>query len=1026
MKYNFNYDKGAENVFGFSGSNAECWEFKNNTSDACNFLGTVPDNWSDDFEARYPDKSTNITRFKQMHNWVVSTCQANATGATLASSYTDVDGNKHTVDNAAYRLAKFKTEFEQWFDMHYSAVYYTYTFFALMVDQRAKNMFLTYWAEKEKWFPYFYDNDTSFGINNEGHLTFDYYHEDTDKVDSANVYNGQNSTLWVNFREAFPDVIQECYQTIRNDGKLTYDILVDRFITQGADKWSAAVYNEDSEYKYISMLRSDDDAENLYQVKGSGEEHFKYFIENRLDYCDSKWYASDYADDIVSLRIYTPETYAGVTPNADITVTPYSNMYCGVRYGAGGTLKQEKATKNVPVTFDAPNNTFNDTETAIYGASNISSLGDLSPLYCGTLNVSKADKLVELIVGSNATGYVNQNMKELSVGNNKLLQKINIQNCVNLVDPLNLSLCPNIEEIYAEGSGITGVSLPKSGYLKKMYLPATIVDLTIQNQASLADFTMAGYDALKTMTIENCPTIDAIAIAHAAPNLTNVRITGLNLHWETVDDEFIEFFSNIGGIDDDGDLTDTATISGTCYIEALTGEQYARVQEVFPYLDITYGQLASVITYMNDAGTEKLYEEAIYNGGSASDPVTDKDISKPTKESTAQYEYTFSGWSTTPGGSASASALTNINANRTVYAAFTSTARSYLVTFRNDDMSTIHSEWVPYGGNATYSTIPTSSLGADYEFKGWKPSPTNITANIIVEAKYKAPPLSVLDGMAWAEIAEISAAGTAANYFDVGDCKAVDIKGTVGSFEFDHTLYACVLGIDHNKDLEGAGVTFGCFTYIFDTTRKDVALVDNPRYGKSFSDGTMTYNAQHWGFGNYGGWAGCDMRYDILGSTDVPPSGYGATAASGRTGYNPSATCTSNPVANTLMAALPADLRAVLKPITKYTNNVGNMSKLETAVTATIDYLPLLAEYEIFGSISSANTYEQNKQAQYAYYAAGNSKVRYRYITLDNTANWWMRSPDRSSHAFCYATTGGTSYVSSVSSSYGVAPVFLV
>ena len=1025
MKYNFNYDKGAENVFGFSGSNAECWEFKNNTSDACNFLGTIPDGWGDDFEARYPDKSTNITRFKQMHNWVVSTCQDNATGATLASSYTDVDGNKHTVDNAAYRLAKFKTEFEQWFDMHYTAVYYTYTFFALMVDQRAKNMFLTYWAEKEKWFPYFYDNDTSFGINNEGHLTFDYYHEDTDKVDSANVYNGQNSTLWVNFRMAFPDVIQECYQTIRNDGKLTYDILVDRFITQGADKWPAAVYNEDSEYKYISMLRSEDDAENLYQVKGSGEEHFKYFVENRLDYCDSKWYASDYADDIVSLRIYTPETYAGVTPNADITVTPYSNMYCGVRYGAGGTLKQEKATKNVPVTFEAPNNTFNDTETAIYGASNISSLGDLSPLYCGTLNVSKADKLVELIVGSNATGYVNQNMKELSVGNNKLLQKINIQNCVNLVDPLNLSLCPNIEEIYAEGSGITGVSLPKSGYLKKMYLPATIVDLTIQNQASLADFTMAGYNALKTMTVENCPTVDAIAIAYAAPNLTNVRLTGLNLHWETIDDEFIEFFANIGGIDDEGDLTDTAIISGTCYIEELTGEQYARVQEVFPYLDITYGQLTSVITYMNETGTTKLYEETIYNGGSASNPVTDNDISAPTKASTAQYEYTFSGWSTTPGGSASASALTNINANRTVYAAFTSTVRSYTVTFKNDDGSTLHTETVQYGGNATYSTTPTSSQGADYEFKGWSPSPTNITGNLTCTAQYKSP-ASALDGMTWAEIAEISAAGTAANYFDVGDCKAVDIKGTVGSLALDTTLYVYVLGIDHNKDLEGSGVTFGGFKTASDGGI-DVALCD-ANYNTSKTDGTKTFNVQHWGYNNYGGWAGCDMRYDILGSTDVQPSGYGANAVSGRIGNNPSNTCTSNPVANTLMAALPADLRAVLKPITKYTDNVaGGSGSVETNISATIDYLPLLAEYEIFGTRSRANEYEKNKQAQYAYFAAGNSKVKYNHSSTGSAVCWWERSPGGSNYiSFCFVSSNGGASTDTAHYSNGLAPAFLV
>lgn len=852
---------------------------------------------------------------------------------------------------------------------------------------------------------------------------FDYYHEDTDKLDGANVYNGQNSTLWVNFREAFPDIIQTCYQTIRNEGKLTYDVLVDRFIIQGADKWSASVYNEDSEYKYISMLRSEGETENLYQVKGSGEEQFKYFVENRLDYCDSKWYASDYADDIISLRIYTPETYEGVTPNADITVTPYSNMYCGVRYGAGSSLIQKKAVENVPITFEAPDDTFNDTETAIYGASNISSLGDLSPLYCGTLNVSKAGKLVELIVGSGVTGYVNQNMKELSVGNNDLLQKIDIRNCINLVTPLDLSFCTNIEEIYAEGSGITGVSLPKSGYLKKMYLPATIVDLTIQNQSLLADFTMAGYDALRTMTIENCPTIDAIAIAYAAPNLTNVRITGLNLHWETVDDEFIEYFANIGGIDDEGDLTDIAIISGNCYIEELTGAQYRRIQEVFPYLNITYGQLTSVITYMNDTGTTKLYEETIYNGGSASNPVTDGDIATPTKSSTAQYNYEFSGWSTTPGGSANANALINIDADRTVYAAFTSTVRSYIVTFVNDDGSILHTETVEYGGNATYSTIPVSSQDADYEFKGWEPSPTNITGNLTCTAQYIT---SVLESMTWAEISEISAEGTAANYFDVGDCKAVDLKGTVGSLVLDTTLYVYVLGIDHNKDLEGSGITFGGFKTV-SYSGLDVALCDAD-YNNSKVDGTKMFNVQHWGYYNYGGWAGCDMRYDILGSTDVQPSGYGAGAVLGRTGNNPSDTCTSTPVANTLMAALPADLRAVLKPITKYTDNVaGGSGDVETNISATIDYLPLLAEYEIFGTRSRANEYEKNKQAQYTYFAAGNSKKKRNHSSTSFTVSWWERSPEAyNDYIFCCVFSSGNSLYSSPQTSLGLAPAFLV
>lgn len=132
-KGNYNYDKGAEYVFGFTKDyDVECWEFKNNTSDACNFLGPVPTAWGDDFEARYPEESTNITRFKEMHDWVVS-----------------------TKDD----LEKFKMEFEDHFDMHYSLIYYVYTFFALMVDQRAKNMFLTYWGETGKWQPWFYDND---------------------------------------------------------------------------------------------------------------------------------------------------------------------------------------------------------------------------------------------------------------------------------------------------------------------------------------------------------------------------------------------------------------------------------------------------------------------------------------------------------------------------------------------------------------------------------------------------------------------------------------------------------------------------------------------------------------------------------------------------------------------------------------------------------------------------------------------------------------------------------------------------
>lgn len=748
-KYNFNFDKGSEEVFGFTTAHdVECWEFKNNTSGACNFLTEVPDNWSEDFEARYAVDENDLSRFKIMHSWVVSTRQDAATGEALVNSYTDIDGNIHTVDNAAYRLARFKTEFEDYFDMHYSLIYYVYTFVALMVDQRAKNMFLTYWGETGKWQPWLYDNDTCFGINNEGELVFDYYHEDIDIVNNENVYNGQNSTLWMNFRMAFPDKIKETYQNLRNNKVITFEKFIEYFIYNGSDMWSASVYNEDSDYKYISMLKSDNDASNLYQVRGTGEEHLKYFIENRLNYCDSKWYASDYANDYVALRVYTPTTWAGIEPNPSITVTPFSNMYAGVRYKANGTLLQQRAEKNVPVTFSPPSGTdlsysedFSDTESAIYGASQISSLGDLAPLYCGTLNVSKATKLINLKVGDSTEGYVNEHLHSLSIGTNKLLKTINVCNCPKLTSELALSECPNIEEIYATGSGITGVALANSGFLKIVQLPATITSLVLKNQLYIDELTLEGYDAIETLWIENCPTIDELELFNSCPNVKRVRLTGVNWSFENTDFLYSLKERNLYGIDENNTNTENAWIDGVCHITTLTGEEMAELNALYPYLKITYTNLTTQLIFMSEDGTTELCRQTIINGGNGVDPTTNGTISTPTKTSTAQYSYTFAGWSLTSGGTAAATALKNVTADRYVYAAFTSAIRTYTVKFYNGStlLQTVNN--VPYGSTAKYTGNTPIKTGVsnveDYEFNGWSPSNIDIIGETSCYAQFK-------------------------------------------------------------------------------------------------------------------------------------------------------------------------------------------------------------------------------------------------------------------------------------------------
>lgn len=307
---------------------------------------------------------------------------------------------------------------------------------------------------------------------------------------------------------------------------------------------------------------------------------------------------------------------------------------------------------------------------------------------------------------------------------------------------------------------------------------------------------------------------------------------------------------------------------------------------------------------------------------------------------------------------------------------------------------------------------------------------------VAVTAKFM-PDKKALNDTSWAEIRIVSAADQGANYWAVGDRKAVPINGTVGQQAINGTYYVYILGFNHNVAREGKGIHFGGFkTALIDGT--DICLIDNYFNQYQSYNGTKYFQMNHWGNSsnsntNYGGWAACDMRYDILGSTDKAPTPYGSVKTITATGQNPSTACATKPVANTLMAALPADLRAVMQPMTKYTDNKGNTPDVAASVTATTDYLPLLSEIEIFGTNGGgkhyANKYERNYQEQYAYFSSGNSQVKNSQRDTGSRAYYWLRGPayydSSDNNLFCY--TDGK-YLSPLDAckSLGLAPVFKV
>jgi hypothetical protein len=130
--------------------------------------------WYDDFEARFPSDSwRDYSKLKEFISWVKSTWREAATGSNLSqsvtytlpsdatiapyratdSSFTETDEINNGVatgrkivtfrkDTAAYRLSKFRVELSDYVELDSALFYYLFTELFLMIDSRAKNMFV--------------------------------------------------------------------------------------------------------------------------------------------------------------------------------------------------------------------------------------------------------------------------------------------------------------------------------------------------------------------------------------------------------------------------------------------------------------------------------------------------------------------------------------------------------------------------------------------------------------------------------------------------------------------------------------------------------------------------------------------------------------------------------------------------------------------------------------------------------------------------------------------------------------------
>ena len=741
-------------------------------------------NWDETFEFRYehPDvtdeeEAAHVQIWNDMYKWMITSSDE-----------------------------EFVSELGNWFIEDAALYMYLFTERYTMLDNRAKNTFW-HWGKvyisdaeaaamgetKASWFTldnekaainngyrfdfWDYDNDTSLGINNSGEMTQPYGREDIDyrtegDPNSGYVFNAAESTFFRRIRGLMHDKLVAMYLNRETANAWSANGLITEF-----DNWQNQFCEElwrlDTERKYYRTYYGGTKRFLETMMNGRKRYHRRQWERDQEAYMGTKYVSANVKADQIMFRCNTPLS-AVVSPNYDLSIVPYSDMYLSVLYGNSASPMQIRAKAGQTYTITNPlGNTMDDTAILIYCASRIQALNDLSGCYIHDNDFSKASKLQKLTIGNSTEGYANTFMTELNIGNNALLQELNVRNCPNLVGSVNLTSCNNLEKFYAEGTAIAGVAFAPNGKIVSAYLPDTINTLSMKNLNYLTDLQVS-FDNLESLTEENSIVDEKAIVEDALDTLQTLRLTGIE--WVLPDTTLLnQIYAMNNSL-----LAGKVTISG-----AVRNQELVNYAKAWPDLVIDYDPNNLVqqylATYINaDADGTVLYEAYVDRGSAPPDPYAEGLIEKPTLPSDAQYTYEFgtytdgvydvnSGWDD----------VTSVMLGaRTITAVYTKAPRTYTVTWYSRAGLPLGTVTADYGSEVVYSgeTPVNDSEEGVYiynVFAGWNKSTGYITEDTDVYAIWDRAELPTTDkdlkDMTPGEIYAITTSGKTSDYFVMKD-----------------------------------------------------------------------------------------------------------------------------------------------------------------------------------------------------------------------------------------------------------------
>ena len=924
-------------------------EVKNNTEPQVRFKSDdlSGDNWKNNYEFRHLDTDLYTedqakAEWQRVQTFLYETDCMGATDVPLAQSVT-IDGVSYVRDSAEYRRARWLAESDRIFDKRTLTFHHNITLFLLLRDNRAKNMFWSLDPSTGKWGLWFnWDNDTGLCRNNDGYIDIEPGYMDFDTLGTGDVFNGADNAVFANLREWEWERLKADYMDRESAGAWDIDRFYD-YAMESQESICEALWIEDAAHNAIRTMQNLGTTAYLERATGRLRLHIRKALTFQKVLVDSYYCASAATGQSSAFRGYTPSNWGGVAPNGRLAVTTYTNMY--VNALAGNTAYRVRATEGIPVELDI-SASLNNTEIYFRHAPWIQDLGDLAGLYLGQFEASSLKRVRRLLIGSENPDYYNTNFTQASFDNCVRLETLNLGGLRNAARSFDFRPNLYLKDLYTRGSGITGVTFAREGRLETVKLNA-VKSLTVDSLNCLDNFSMPTYAQMQVLSVRDTPALDTKAMADGAKGLQRVRLIGID--WSCENADTLIRLTACAGRDDDGRDIPTPVVTGKAHVQALTQEELDTIRAAFPELEVTHGAIVPSYTVQFLVDGVVVNTQRVAQGGTVKNPVTYGMIATPTRQSSVEYAYSFTGWD---------ASLQNITADTQIHAVFSAQDRYYTVRFWYDDMELELAQewWVIAHGSCTFTNPEPDREGMVW--MGWDAHAGDVVSDMNIHAVYIVPklPESVpktfdflysddpADDSAFtlAEFMGILEAGVGKTYFQVGDrIKMVIPRNDVFT---DSDIVLQVEGFNHFCLAEGAGFA----GVVFGMT------------GVMNAGHMMNINEDHKG-SNEGGWPGTVMREFLN---------------------------------NTVLPQLPHHWRRLMKRVQVRSSAGGTRTNIVTS--GDILFLPAVAEvYADYAGVTPYNG-EVDSAAEgtvFAGYTDHTSRKKYLSNGTGIVSNWWLRSP---------------------------------